>query len=169
MSTDKILLFPSHLGWMAVVMAGEKVKQLTFGHATAAAARAALPSDLLAQALPGERNSQLIARLQAYAKGGQDDFRDVAVDLGSLTAFQRKVLRQCRQIGYGKTISYGELAAKVGHPQAARAVGNCMAANRIPLIIPCHRVVCSGGQLGSYSAPGGVRMKRQLLRQEANN
>jgi methylated-DNA-[protein]-cysteine S-methyltransferase len=64
-------------------------------------------------------------------------------------------------------LTYGELAAKAGYPGAARAVGNCMAANRIPLLIPCHRVVCAGGRLGSYSAPGGTVTKRRLLALEA--
>ena len=72
-------------------------------------------------------------------------------------------MHQCRRIPYGRTMSYAELAAKAGSPNAARAVGNCMAGNRIPLIVPCHRVVCSDGRLGSYSAPGGTRMKRRLL------
>ena len=56
-------------------------------------------------------------------------------------------------IPYGRTMSYGELAAKAGSPRAARAVGNCMAANKIPLLVPCHRVVCSGGRLGSLFRP----------------
>lgn len=170
MPTDTILIFPSQLGWMAVVMTGEKVKQLTFGHPTAAAARAAVTPGVSAQVpTKGGRNSPLVARLQSYAKGKHDDFRDVPLDLGPVTEFQRRVLKQCRNIGYGKTISYGQLAVKAGRPRAARAVGNCMAANQIPLIIPCHRVVRSDGQLGSYSAPGGVGMKRQLLEREANN
>ncbi len=169
MPTDTILIFPSQLGWMAVVMTGEKVKQLTFGHPTAAAARASITPGISAQAAKGGRNSALAARLQAYAKGKHDDFRDVPLDLGPVTEFQRRVLNQCRNIGYGKTISYGQLAVKAGRPHAARAVGNCMAANQIPLIIPCHRVVRSDGQLGSYSAPGGIQTKRQLLVREANN
>ncbi len=169
MPTDSILIFPSQLGWMAVAMTGKTVRQLTFGHPTAAAARAAIAPAFLARTTPGSRKSPLALRLQAYAKGIRDDFRDIPVDPGPSTEFQRRVLNQCRKVGYGKTISYAELAAKAGYPRAARAVGNCMAANRIPLIVPCHRVVCSNGQLGSYSAPGGVRMKRQLLMREADN
>jgi methylated-DNA-[protein]-cysteine S-methyltransferase len=117
--------------------------------------------------------TDLPLRLQAFASGKPDDFRDIRVEPGllqpSLTDFQRRVLDQCRKIPYGSTISYAELAAKAGFPRASRAVGNCMAANRIPLLIPCHRVVRSDGQLGSYSAPGGVGMKRRLLAMESKN
>ena len=73
----------------------------------------------------------LVHRLQAYASGAPDDFRDIRIDPGPPSEFQRRVLNQCRRVAYGSTISYGELAAKAGYPGAARAVGNCMAANRI--------------------------------------
>jgi methylated-DNA-[protein]-cysteine S-methyltransferase len=164
-----ILVFPSRLGWMAVLVAGTTVRQLTFGHPTAAAARAALDPELAAGATPSRKESPLVRRLRAYASGAADDFRDVRIDLGPLSEFQRRVLIQCRRVGYGSTISYARLAAKAGHPRAARAVGNCMAGNRIPLIAPCHRVVCSDGRLGAYSAPGGVLMKRRLLALESGN
>jgi len=169
MNRPTLLVFPSYLGWMAVVVAESKVKRLTFGHTTAAAAKAALEPELLAQAIRGSAKSPLAKRLQAYASGSPDDFQDVQVDLGAFSRFQRRVLILCRHVGYGSTISYAALAIKAGHPGAARAVGNCMAANLVPLIIPCHRVVCAGGQIGSYSAPGGTRTKSRLLRLEAKN
>jgi methylated-DNA-[protein]-cysteine S-methyltransferase len=119
----------------------------------------------------GGSHARLRRRLQAYASGKPDDFRDIRLDLcllrPFLTDFQLRVLEQCRKIPYGATISYAELAAKAGFSRAARAVGNCMAGNLIPLLIPCHRVVKSDGQLGSYSAPGGVEMKRRLLASES--
>ena len=111
----------------------------------------------------------LVRRLQAYAEGEPEDFRDVQVDLDGLSGFRRRVLEACRQIPYGQTLSYAELAARAGFPKAFRAVGNCLAANRVPLIIPCHRVVCSDGRIGRFSAPGGGRMKRRLIRLEAPN
>ena len=64
-------------------------------------------------------------------------------------------------------MTYGELAVAAGQPRAARAVGNCMAGNRVPLIIPCHRVVRAGGDIGPYSAAGGSATKRRLLEMEA--
>jgi methylated-DNA-[protein]-cysteine S-methyltransferase len=169
MQPPTLVVFPSQLGWMAIVAEGPTVKRLTFGHRTAAAAKATSKNepDIIVQqhdAKPLDRSVQsIIDRLQAYASGKPDGFRDVRVDQGSLSEFQCRVLTACRKIPYGSTISYAELAAQAGHPGAARAVGNCMAGNRIPLIVPCHRVVCSNGQLGAYSAPGGVQMKRRLL------
>jgi methylated-DNA-[protein]-cysteine S-methyltransferase len=64
-------------------------------------------------------------------------------------------------------LTYGQLARRVGSPAAARAVGSTMARNRLPLVIPCHRVVGSGGQLRGFSAPGGVAVKQRLLQMEA--
>ena len=162
-------MFPSQLKWMAVVAAGTTVKQVAFCHPSEAAAKAAIERGLLAGAISGDAGSPLVRRLQAYAAGKADDFRDIAIDLGRPSPFQRRVLEQCRRIPYGSTLGYGELAAKAGYPGAARAVGNCMAANRIPLLIPCHRVVCSDGRLGSYSAPGGTETKRRLLDLESGN
>jgi methylated-DNA-[protein]-cysteine S-methyltransferase len=162
-----VLTFPSELGWMGVVLSGDVVRQLTFGHGSAAAAKEALDEELLAGAKPGGGNHRLVRRLQAYASGKPDSLADVAVDLSAGTSFRRRVLEQCRRVPYGKTISYAALAAKAGSPGAARAVGNCMAGNRIPLLIPCHRVVSSGGKIGSFSAPGGVEMKRRILRLES--
>ena len=115
----------------------------------------------------GKAQKTLAHRLRAYAAGAAADFRDVCVNVGELTAFQRAVLACCREIPYGQTVTYGELAARAGFPGAARAVGNCMAANPVPLIVPCHRVVRGSGGLGRYSAPGGTRMKKRLLELEA--
>ncbi len=164
---DTLLVFPSDLGWMAAVVADAAVKQLSFGHPSPAAAKRALESKTLKAAKPGKDGKQLIRRLQAYAAGVPDSLGDIQVDFGPVGDFQRRVLEQCRLIPYGATISYGELAAKAGSPRAARAAGNCMAANKTPLLVPCHRVVHSGGRVGSFSAPGGTSMKRRLLAMES--
>ncbi len=162
-----LVVLPSDLGWMGLVASGRTLRHLTFGHGSAEEAVAAIPRHLTENARASRGNSPLVRRLQAYASGARDQFRDIEVDPGPLTDFQRRVLRRCRRIPYGKTLTYGELAAQAGHPGAARAVGNCMAANPVPLIIPCHRVVASGGKLGGYSAVGGLKMKRRLLELEA--
>lgn len=167
-----VQVFPSALGWMALVSAGGPVRQLSFGHATPQAARADVEFD----AGPGEFDgppgdefgvASLIARLQAYAEGVADDFLDVELDLGPQTAFQRRVVEGCRRIPLGETRTYGELAEQAGFPRAARAVGNCMRTNRIPLLVPCHRVVGSGGSMRGYSAGEGIRMKLRLLELES--
>lgn len=158
-----VTTFPSPLGWFALVGEGRSLRGLVFGHDSSESAIKALAPELLAEADFGPWNAPLVERLQAYATGHQVDFDDVEVDPGPQTEFQHRVIRSCRQIPFGKTMTYAQLAAKAGCPGAARAVGNCMARNRIPLVIPCHRVLASGGGFGGYSAPGGIPLKRQLL------
>ena len=85
--------------------------------------------------------------------------------LAGQTPFQRQVLEATRTIACGKTCTYGELAARIGRPQAARAVGTALGHNPLPLLIPCHRVVAAGSRLGQYS-DGGETMKRRLLAHE---
>ena len=86
--------------------------------------------------------------------------------LNALTPFERKVLAECCKIPAGKTISYSELAGRIGNPNSARAVGNALAKNPLAPLIPCHRVVKSDGTIGKYSGKGGVKMKRMLLEKE---
>ena len=165
--TYRVTALPSSLGWMAILGKNRAVEQLVFGHSTRARAIAALDEGMVRQAGHALWNAALVRRLQAYAEGEPEDFRDVQVDLDGLSRFRRRVFEACRQIPYGETLSYAELAVRAGFPKAFRAVGNCLAANRVPLIIPCHRVVCSNGQIGRFSAPGGGRMKRRLIQLEA--
>ena len=77
-----------------------------------------------------------------------------------------RVIAACRRIPWGETRSYGDLATECGSPGAARAVGSVMAKNRYPLIVPCHRVLAAGGDIGGYSAADGLVMKRRLLAAE---
>jgi len=152
---------------MAAVLTSRALRQLTFGHASAAAARAALSPDLAGHARTAGRPTPLERRLQAYASGKPDAFRDIPVAVGPVGDFHRRICQECRRIPYGRAISYAALAARAGFPRAARAVGNCMAGNRVPLVVPCHRVVRSDRAVGSYSAVGGAAMKRRLLELES--
>jgi O-6-methylguanine DNA methyltransferase len=123
----------------------------------------------LAEPMEGDSDPPelLISRLRAYCDGQSDDFLDVPLDLNDLTDFQRRVSLACRQIPWGQTCTYGELASRIGSPGAARAVGSVMARNRLPIVIPCHRVLGAGRRLGGYSAPGGLDTKRRLLSLES--
>ncbi len=165
--SSTLTVFPSELGWMAMIGCGLRLKCLAFGYEGAGKAVAALPGDLAQSSRSGQWNRTLVRRLQAFAAGEPVDFEAVLVDLDGLTAFRRRVLEMCRRIPYGTTLTYGQLATRAGSPGAARAVGACMAANRIPLVIPCHRVVAGDGGLGGFSSPGGTSMKRRLLKMEA--
>jgi methylated-DNA-[protein]-cysteine S-methyltransferase len=106
----------------------------------------------------------LAERIRAYFSGRRDSFADVEIDLSWATPFQRAVAGALRLIPHGETVTYGELAALAGHPNAQRAAGSVCAGNRYPLLVPCHRVVSAAG-LGSYGSLG-LEYKRRLLELE---
>ncbi len=112
----------------------------------------------------GAPQTGLTARLQRYFAGGRDSFDDVPVDLDWCTDFQLAVAQALRRVPYGETVTYGELAALAGYPNAQRAAGSFCAQNRLFLFVPCHRVVAANG-LGSYGELG-VAYKRRLLELE---
>lgn len=109
---------------------------------------------------------ELIELTRAYFAGRAVSFRAVPCDLPAAATFSGRVLRACRNIPYGRTISYGRLASGAGNPKAARAAAAVMARNPLPLVIPCHRVIYANGRLGGFSAPAGVAQKRRMLRLE---
>jgi methylated-DNA-[protein]-cysteine S-methyltransferase len=166
LGTFTLSVFESDLGWMAIVAQGHVLHRLSFGYHTEEAATDRGGADFAQIERDDEAWPELVARLKSFAAGNRIDFADVQISESHLSTFERTVVTQCRQIPYGQTLSYGHLAARSGSPSAARAVGNVMAANRFPLVVPCHRVVHAGGMIGRFTAPGGSMMKRRLLVQE---
>jgi methylated-DNA-[protein]-cysteine S-methyltransferase len=168
---ERLLVFPSPLGFMAMVVGGHGVRRLAFGCASVASAVKAVAAFCHKNTKPADCGfsaveRRWIAELQRYAEGRLEPLGDIPVDFGEITDFQRRVLAACRRIPYGHTMSYAALAALAGSPRAARAVGHCMAANPVPLLTPCHRVIRGDGSIGEYSAVGGAAMKRRLLAME---
>ena len=164
-----VATFETELGWIALAGLGLTVKQITFARSLRSAALAALEPEIRIGARECSWNSGLVHGLQEYAAGVPHDFRDVRLDLEHLTPFQRRIVRQCRAIGYGQTQSYGQLAAAAGKSRAARAVGNTMAANRFALVVPCHRVVHWGGDGRPMSASAALRAKLRRLESQASH
>lgn len=118
------------------------------------------------QVLRAARPLDPVARaLDAYFTGRRRSF-DLPLDLRLARGFRREVVRSLAAIEYGATRSYAEVAARLGHPRAARAVGTACAANPVPLVLPCHRVVRADGAPGDYR--GGAEMKTALLAFEAS-
>lgn len=123
---------------------------------------------------PGRGDHGATARARAHAERGRQELREylagrrtfftVAVDLGGVGEFQSRVLAAALRIPFGEVDSYSALARRVGHPRAARAVGNALGANPVPVIVPCHRIVRGDGTWGHYAFGGA--MKTQLLRLE---
>lgn len=160
--------FPTELGWFGIAGRGDVLDGLTFGHSSQTEVLARLKSILAEGATVRDWNPELRARIVRFAKSGGDDFTDVETIETEATPFASRVIAAVRRIPAGATRSYAEVASAAGSPKAARAVGNIMARNPIPIIIPCHRVTASGGRIGGYSAPRGLDMKRQLLALEAS-
>jgi methylated-DNA-[protein]-cysteine S-methyltransferase len=104
-----------------------------------------------------------IANLQRYLTGRDVDFSPVALDLTEVGPFRRKVYEAARAVRWGQTASYGELARQAGSPEAARAVGQALSRNPVPIIIPCHRILAKGRRVGGFSAYGGKVTKERLL------
>jgi len=125
----------------------------------------------LLQNLPNPRYDKIIFKtaqeqIIAYFEGASISFRNIPVVLDGSSSFHSSVLSACRNIGFGRTISYSGLAKKLGRPAAARAVGGALAKNQLPLIIPCHRIIRSDGKIGGFSAAGGKDLKAKLLKHE---
>ena len=112
----------------------------------------------------GGTSHRLAERLVRFFAGEKDDFLDVELDLEDATEFERVATEALRLVPSGETVTYGELAALAGHPNAQRAAGTFCARNRFGIVVPCHRVVAAGS-LGSYGSLG-VDYKRRLLELE---
>jgi methylated-DNA-[protein]-cysteine S-methyltransferase len=106
---------------------------------------------------------QAIADVHWYLSGRSTDFSAVALDLANVGAFEQRVYALVRSIRWGQTVNYGEIARQMGSPHAARAVGQALARNPIPIIIPCHRILAKGHRIGGFSAYGGRLTKERLL------
>jgi O-6-methylguanine DNA methyltransferase len=112
--------------------------------------------------------ADLQKKIKAYFDGSYVDFADTRLVLDGLSKFPRKALTACKKVKYGQTFSYSDLAKLAGRPGAGRAVGNILAKNPIPLIIPCHRIIRSDGKIGGFSAGGGVSLKEKMLELESS-
>ncbi len=112
-----------------------------------------------------ERAGEALSQLSEYLHGERKSF-ELPVDLSRLTEFQQRVLRAAVQVPRGGLSTYGEIAGLIGKPRAARAVGQALARNPVPIVIPCHRVVAADGALTGYSGGRGIATKETLLRLE---
>ncbi|MFZ5827221.1 MAG: methylated-DNA--[protein]-cysteine S-methyltransferase [Bacillota bacterium] len=152
------VLGPIHVAWIAQGIAclavGEESDEAFVARCRASTGAAPARSD--------ERQGDLAAALQGWLAG---EVYQGPIDLTGLSPFAQGVLAACRAIPRGEVRTYAELAAAVGKPGAARAVGTVMRRNPVPLLIPCHRVVRGDGVIGNYSM-GGPAVKERLLRLE---
>src|SRR5215510_10975473 len=127
----------------------------------------------LLQRFPDAREGQAPPHVQravdgiaALLGGEATDLSSVELDMNGVAPFHRRVYESARAISPGATVSYGEVASRIGSPGASRAVGQALARNPFPIIVPCHRILSAGGKLGGFSANGGIGTKLRLLSME---
>lgn len=158
-------LFETAIGHCAVAWntAGIVALQLPESSLAATVARVREKVPGAAPRPPPPVTQRAIAAIERLLLGGAETLSTIELDLSTLSPFYRRVYAAARAIPAGETLTYGQLAERVGEPGAARAVGQAMARNPFPLIVPCHRVMAARGGVGGFSAHGGIATKLRLL------
>lgn len=156
------------IGWCGAAASTRGLLAVVIGGKTRAHAEGLLSPYFFS--MPGrQKKMSILGRLRRYAAGKSVDFRSITLDMTLSSPFERSVLTAVRQVPYGKTMSYRGIAEIVGRPLACRAVAHALAKNPFPIVVPCHRIIGSDGKMCGYSAPGGVALKRRLLRMEGSS
>jgi methylated-DNA-[protein]-cysteine S-methyltransferase len=158
-------LFETALGWSAVAwndIGLVKVRLPTSPRARAAADLARRVPDAV-EAEPPPAIAAVITDIQRLLAGDRPDFAEAPLDLSATPDFHARVYAIARAIPPGETLTYGEIAQRLGDKLLARDVGQALGKNPWPIVVPCHRVTAAGGKLGGFSAPGGQATKLKLL------
>jgi len=163
MATLVYCVFGTRHGWMGVLASEAGLSRIILPCRSAEDAVTKLGAHTENAAQLPAPFADLIARFKSYFQAQRVDFPD-RLDLSGATDFQRSVWEAARAISWGETRSYQWLASHIGKPRAARAVGQALGQNPLPIIVPCHRVLSTNGKLGGFT--GGLDMKRLLLKTE---
>jgi len=165
MSESGFALFDTAIGSCAIAWGkrGLLGVQLPEGDAARTRARMRRRYPTAGESSPPGDVKRAIDGIVSLIGGEAIDFSAVALDMERLPAFHRRVYEVARTISCGATLTYGDIAKRLGVPGEAREVGDALGKNPFPIIVPCHRVLAAGGKLGGFSAPGGVATKRRLL------
>ena len=160
-----LALFPSAIGACAVAWneVGLTGVWLPEGNDDTLRRKLARRLPAAGEATPPDAVARAIEAIRQAVDGVPVDLRDIVLDLARCDPFQRRVYAVAREIAPGRVLTYAAVAERVGADASARAVGAAMGANPFPIVVPCHRVVAASGQLGGFSAPGGIALKRRLL------
>jgi methylated-DNA-[protein]-cysteine S-methyltransferase len=163
--TTRFAAFETAVGWCGVGWRGPAVVgvRLPEGDRARMLARLRGVYPLGTEGDPPPPIRSAIDAMVALLAGQPADLGRVLLDLSGLPEFARLVYERARQIPPGATVTYGELARRIGAPGAARSVGQALGRNPVPIIVPCHRVVAADGRPGGFSAPGGVSVKQRML------
>jgi methylated-DNA-[protein]-cysteine S-methyltransferase len=153
------------MGWMWVAVSDRGLAAVAFKAEPEALADALMRRGFSPVTISPEQAGPAARQVEEFLQGERLAF-DLPVDLRGLPAFQQRVLQATLAVPRGQVRTYAEIASTVGSPKAARAVGRAEATNPIPLVVPCHRIVGSGGGLHGYGGPGGIPTKIWLLNLE---
>jgi methylated-DNA-[protein]-cysteine S-methyltransferase len=160
-------LFETAIGTCSIAWGNHGIIGLQLPEATDLQMRARLRRGFpgASETLPPAAVQAAIDAIVALLEGKSSDLSTIALDMHGVPEFHQRVYAVARTIPPGSTVSYGEIAARLGEPAwpAARDVGQALGQNPFPIIVPCHRVVASNGKLGGFSARGGAATKRRLL------
>ncbi len=159
------IVFDTDMGWLGITGSAQGLLSITLPQGSAQEAHRLLGDRINHATWSPGSFEDLMERLRAYFSGYKVTFAD-ELDLSQAAPFQRQVWQITRLIAYDETRSYGWVADQIGQPKSARAVGQALGRNPLPVIVPCHRVISSDGKLGGYT--GGIEMKRLLLNLEAH-
>ena len=151
---------PCGLVWNARGISGLRLPE---GSAEKTRARMRQRRPGIPEAVPPPDIRRAIDRILALLKGEAADLSDIALDLDAAPDFHRKVYEVARTIPPGQTMTYGEIAKRLGVPHESREVGQALGRNPVAIIVPCHRVLGADGKMGGFSATGGVATKRRIL------
>ena len=165
----KYTIFKTKWGFFGLLAGETGLLRTTLPTSNLRAARKYLLVGMFASAKEDKKlYPELRKSIKDYYKGTYIDFNklNLSIVYPRFSSFGLKVIKVCKAIPPGKTITYSQLAKKAGFPKAARAVGNVLAKNPLPLLIPCHRVIRADGKIGNFSAPGGSKMKKKMLEHE---
>ncbi len=161
---EEYWLFDTAIGWCGIAWTTTGVTRLQLPERDSAATERRLTrrSATAASGLPPNA-AQTVELVRCYLGGARVDFSPATLDLTGVSLFHRKIYDAARLVGFGETATYGDIAERAGSPGAARGVGQAMARNPVPLIIPCHRILAAGNRIGGFSAFGGTSTKQHLL------
>lgn len=163
-AVERYCLFDTAFGLTGIAWAASGLTRVQLPEADAAATRARLGKGGAVEGEPPATLAWVLAALKAYFDGVETDFSSLTLALPDETSDERRrIYDAARRLSWGETASYGEVARRAGLPHGAQAVGQAMAANPAPIVIPCHRVLAAGGRLGGFSAYGGALTKEKLL------
>ncbi len=159
-------LFKTRIGWCGLLKSESGISRIFIGYPQQEQLLKRITHEFGNRIVRAPAKEDLVDEIKSYCSGEKIIFDKRALNWFLVTSFQRRVFKAAMRIPYGTTETYSGLAQKSGCPNGSRAVGNALADNPFPLVVPCHRIIRGDGRLGGFSARGGILLKERLLKLE---